>query len=86
MYSLFLLDIMILQIFVFETLMSDKTPPDAHLHTVELTMSEIDCMKSGKQVTVLTSSNGGHNHELKLYYNTKWNISKYLTLNTLSDR
>ena len=57
--------------------MSDITPPDPHLHTIELTSSEIETMKSGTHVKgVTTSTNGGHNHVLDLYYNQKSNISK----------
>ena len=66
-----------LKVFVFETRMSDITPPDPHLHTIELTSSEIETMKSGTHVKgVTTSTNGGHNHVLDLYYNQKSNISK----------
>jgi len=62
------------EIFVFETKMSDKMPPDVHLHTFEMTLSEIELVKTGKIATVVTSTNGGHNHELQIYYNKKWNI------------
>lgn len=57
--------------------MSDKMPPDVHLHTFEMTLSEIELVKTGKIATVVTSTNGGHNHELQIYYNKKWNIREY---------
>lgn len=56
--------------------MTTQDPPGAHLHTLELTSSEVAELKSGKRVTVVTSTNAGHNHEMTLYYNAKYNVGK----------
>lgn len=77
-YRLAAVDIMMFQVFLFETMMSDKSPPDPHLHTVELTLSEIEYLKADTKhrVKVTTSTNGGHNHQLELFYYPKAKVGE----------
>ena len=63
---------------MFETNEAKKNPPGPHIHTLELTMSNINELKAGKYLTVTTSANGGHTHEIEIYYSKKWNVRKYL--------
>ena len=56
--------------------MGTVSPPGPHMHTMEVTMSDINAMKAGKSIKVVTSTNGGHNHEIEIEYNKKWNTRK----------
>lgn len=56
------------EVFLFETSPSTRNPPGFHVHTVELTRLQIKEMKLGKQVSVMTSEDAGHSHNLVL----KW--------------
>ena len=67
-----------LQVYAFETKMSTRTSVSTHVHSFELTSSEIDTLKSGKNVKVITSQNSGHSHTIEIMYNTKWNTSEFL--------
>jgi len=66
------------KVFAFETRVSTATPPGIHIHSLELTLSEINQLKSGKFIHVETSVNSGHSHNLELRYLEKWNTSKYI--------
>ncbi|KAF6017625.1 hypothetical protein EB796_024051 [Bugula neritina] len=66
------------EVFAFETRVSTATPPGIHIHSLELTLSEINQLKSGKFIHVETSVNSGHSHNLELRYLEKWNTSKYI--------
>lgn len=48
--------------------MGDAGGQGPHHHTVDITESELREMKSGKAVTVLSSANSGHDHEITLEY------------------
>ncbi|XP_067928015.1 uncharacterized protein [Watersipora subatra] len=66
------------EVYTFETRMSTMTSVSPHVHSFELTSSEIDTLKSGKNVKVTTSQNSGHSHTIEIMYNTKWNTSEFL--------
>ena len=54
---------------------SKRDPPGPHVHTLELSKSEIDALLSGKTVTASTTEVAGHEHELELGYNARRNRS-----------
>jgi len=59
------------EMFEFEMTVSQRDPPGPHIHTLELSKSEIDEIISGKTVKVSTTEVAGHEHELELFYNTR---------------
>ena len=62
-----------MQVFTFEIANGDKSNVGPHHHTVDLTETQLRELKSGKRVTALTSSTGGHDHEVTLEYR----VAKY---------
>lgn len=64
--------------FLFETNVGDKSP-DPHVHTVQLSLTQINALKSGKPkyLNVFTSTDAGHRHMLVLWYWDKYNLSKW---------
>lgn len=59
---------------------STRDPPGPHVHTLELSQSEVDDILAGKPVKVSTSEVSGHEHELELYYNSGRQRSKTFIL------
>lgn len=56
--------------------MSTEVPNAPHVHTVELTMSDVEQLKAGKYVKVATSTNAGHSHQLVLEQQKNYNLGK----------
>lgn len=43
-----------------------RNPPGLHSHTIELTGDEIQDLKDGKTLSVLTSHDNAHDHQLEI--------------------
>jgi len=61
------------EMYEFQMTVSKRDPPGPHVHTLELSKSEIDALLSGKTVTASTTEAAGHEHELELGYNARRN-------------
>ena len=62
--------------FLFEIESSTEIPSAPHVHTIEMTMSDVEHLKAGKYLKVTTSTDAGHNHQLVLEYNKKYNLGE----------
>jgi len=59
------------EVYLYETVIANN-----HVHTIELSKSQLDVLFSGKYLNVTTSISDGHSHELLLWY---WD--KYIIIN-----
>lgn len=56
-----------------------------HVHTFEMTQSQVRSAIEGKFIPVRTSKAAGHNHKLLIRFDQKWKISKSTNTGHLQD-
>jgi hypothetical protein len=62
---------------IFKVRESYKNPPGLHGHTFTLTAKEFEQLRNGTDLSITTSYNLGHQHQMVIWYNKRNTIHPY---------